>query len=219
MDGEFIALLDNGCVRLRNWCGQRKAKVLKIFFTIFQLIWAYIWATKHIAARRGRHYAEGRIQGDKNKSYKVLSTIAYGVQNGICVASFWSDASLLLKIHDSNLWRIVGVTIMAAATFLYFSALNYLGPNYSPCFDSYIPKNLVKDGPYQWIRHPMYFAKIMLSLGTFIISGSLLFVPIIAWLVVEVVRSISKEEKYLCLSLSNYVDYRAKTKIFVPWVF
>jgi protein-S-isoprenylcysteine O-methyltransferase Ste14 len=101
----------------------------------------------------------------------------------------------------------------------HFSALKFLGPNYSPCFDSYIPKKLVKDGPYQWVRHPMYFAKIILCVGTFIISGSLLFVPIIAWLVVEVIRSISKEEKYLCLSLSNYVEYKAKTKIFVPWVF
>ncbi len=193
--------------------------MLKIFFTIFQLSWAYIWATKHIAVRRGRHYAEGRIQADKNHSYKLLSFLAYGLQNGICVASFWSDESLLLKIHDSNIWRFVGVALMAAATFLYFSALKFLGPNYSPCFDSYIPKKLVKDGPYQWVRHPMYFAKIILCVGTFIISGSLLFVPIIAWLVVEVIRSISKEEKYLCLSLSNYVEYKAKTKIFVPWVF
>ncbi len=192
--------------------------MLRIFFTLFQLIWAYLWAAKHIAIRRRRHYAVGRLQGDKNKSYKALSFLAYGVQNFICIASFWSDASLLLKIHDNNIWRFLGVALIAAATYLYFTALKYLGENYSPCYDSYIPRVLVKDGPYHWIRHPMYLAKIILSFGTLLISGSLLFVPIVAWLLVEVARSIAKEERYLSKSLPGYTDYQTNSKLLVPWM-
>jgi len=189
--------------------------VLGIFFTLFQLIWAYLWASKHIAIRRRRRYAEGRIQGDKNKSYKALSFVAYGVQNFICIASFWSEASFLLKIHDNNLWRLVGAALIAASTYLYFTALKYLGENYSPCYDSYIPRVLVKDGPYHWIRHPMYLAKIILSFGTLLISGSLLFMPIVAWVAVEVARSIAKEERYLSRAMPGYADYQTNSKLLV----
>lgn len=124
-------------------------------FTLFQLCWAFVWAVKHVRVRRRRRYADGRARADKNSRYKVVRYFLFVAQNVICVASFWLHSQLLLEVHDSNSMRVAGATITCLATFLYFGSLSYLGRNYSPCFDSHVPLELVSAGPYRFARHPM----------------------------------------------------------------
>jgi len=61
----------------------------------------------------------------------------------------------------------------------------------------------------------MYLAKIILSFGTLLISGSLLFMPIVAWGAVVVARSIAKEERYLSRAMPGYSDYQTNSKLLV----
>lgn len=188
-------------------------------FTLFQIYWAFVWAATHIKARRLRNYAENRTQADTNRRYELVSYLLYVTQNILCIASFWSNSQPLLKIHDSNSLRFVGAILISFATVLYFKSLGYLGRNYSPCFDSQIPVELIRSGPYKSIRHPMYLAKLIIVIGNFIISGSLWFVPMFVYLMLETIRTIVNEEKYLAASILGYKDYKKKTTIMIPFVF
>jgi protein-S-isoprenylcysteine O-methyltransferase Ste14 len=188
-------------------------------FTLFQISWAFVWARKHLNVRHERHYSVNRAQADTNSRYRLVSYFLYVAQNILCIASFWSRSKLLLEVHDSNSLRVVGVVLISLATVLYFESLRHLGKNYSPCFDAHLPFELVVAGPYRFVRHPMYLAKLIVVIGDFVLSGSLWFVPMFLYLLVETVITIVHEEKYLKRSIFGYAEYERKTTRMVPLVF
>ena len=197
----------------------RTVLLYPILFTAFQLCWAFVWAERHISVRRQRNYANNRTRADTNTRYQVVSYLLFTAQNVLCIAYFWLDTEILLKIHDSDAWRLVGLLLTIAATLLYFKSLKHLGRNYSPCFDSHVPLEIVSSGPYRFTRHPMYLAKLLIGVGNLIISGSLWFVLVFVYLALETARTIFNEEKYLATSVPDYGDYRKRTKRFIPFVF
>lgn len=197
----------------------RDEELYPILFTIFQIVWALVWAARHIEIRSRRRYADDRQLRDTNSRYRVVSYFLYAAQNVLCILSFWSNSQLLLKVHDSDSLRFAGVMLIGLATILYFKALAYLGRNYSPCFDSHQPFELISRGPYKFTRHPMYLAKLLIVAGNFVISGSLWFVAVFMYLMLETIRTIAKEEKYLAESVKGYAVYRKRTTRMIPFVF
>ncbi|HZI87814.1 MAG TPA: isoprenylcysteine carboxylmethyltransferase family protein [Pyrinomonadaceae bacterium] len=187
-------------------------------FTLFQICWAVVWAARHVEVRRSRHYADNRTQADTNSRYRVVSYFLYVSQNALCVASFWSNSPLLLKIHDSNSLRILGLILIGCSTIMYFMSLKYLGRNYSPCFDSHVPVELISSGPYKLSRHPMYLGKLLVGIGNFIISGSLWFALMLIYLALETVRTIRNEEQYLTKALPEYAEYKKRTPMMIPFL-
>lgn len=77
---------------------------------------------------------------------------------------------------------------------------------------------LVRQGPYRWIRHPMYLAVLLVAVGlaaTDPMPGRIVMAFALAvLLVVKLVR----EEKLLCSAYPDYADYQANTWRLVPWV-
>ena len=190
-----------------------------IIFTLVQISWALLWAGKHAEVRRARHYADNRAQADTNTRYKIVSYFLYLAQSVLCIFSFWSNSPLLLKIHDSNSIRFLGVILIAYATIFYFKSLSQLGRNYSPCFDSHVPFELISSGPYKFTRHPMYLGKLFVVIGNFVISGSLWFALMFIYLAAETLRTIRNEEQYLAMSLPEYADYKKRTTRMIPFLF
>jgi protein-S-isoprenylcysteine O-methyltransferase Ste14 len=169
--------------------------------------------------RRQRRYAENRIRADKNRRYQIVSYFLFISQNAISLASLWSDSELLFKVHESNSIRVVGVIIISYASILYFRSLEHLGRNYSPCFDSHVPLEIVSSGPYKLTRHPMYLAKLLIGVGYFVFSGSLWFMLMLLYLSAETLRTILNEERYLTKALPAYSDYRKRTARMIPFLF
>ena len=169
--------------------------------------------------RHLRSYANNRTKADTNTRYQIVSYFLFIAQNVICIASFWSDSGILFKVHDSDLMRLLGLLLTSAATLLYFKSLNHLGRNYSPCFDSHVPLEIISSGPYRFTRHPMYLAKLLVAVGNFVLSGSLWFVVMSLYLALETARAILKEEKYLAASLPAYGEYKKKTRTMIPFLF
>ena len=197
----------------------RTELLFPILFTAFQLAWAFAWGIKHVRIRRLKSYANNRTKADTNTRYQIISYLLFVTQNVLCLASFWSDSAILFKAHDSNSMRLVGLLLTSAATFLYFKSLNHLGQNYSPCFDSHVPVEMISSGPYRLTRHPMYLAKLLVAVGNFILSGSLWFVLMFLYLALETARTIINEENYLAASLPGYEEYKKKTRTMIPFLF
>ncbi len=195
------------------------ARLYPIVFSAFQLCWALVWAIKHVKIRRLRAYANQRMQADTNSGYKFISPLLYLFQNCLCIASFWSNSPILLKVHDSDAGRLIGILLVSLATVLYFKSLGHLGRNYSPCYDSHVPFELISSGPYKFTRHPMYAAKLVIAIGNFVVSGSLWFVVLFVYLLAETIRTIIKEEQYLTLSMPGFAEYRSRTSRIVPFIF
>lgn len=169
---------------------------LKIAISVLQILWLPLWIRKHLEIRRGKAYGTARIRTSSNRRYQILS-YALLFQNMACVWFINSNAAYLWKFDDSDVLRVCGMLVKVAATLLYFSALKHLGTQYSPCYDSYAPTAVITSGPYAWMRHPMYVAKIALGISEVLLSGSYWFIPGAAYVTYETLAAWNAENQLL----------------------
>lgn len=73
-------------------------------------------------------------------------------------------------------------------------------------------QKVISTGLYGIVRHPMYFATILLFLAMPLVLGSVIsFVVFLAYPFIIAVR-IKNEEEFLCRELEGYEEYREKVK-------
>jgi len=77
---------------------------------------------------------------------------------------------------------------------------------------------LIVNGPYRYIRHPMYTALFFAGLGGLCFQFSLL--KLIAWCLLILVLALKArhEEHALCLHHPDYAEYRKTNNAFIPWI-
>jgi protein-S-isoprenylcysteine O-methyltransferase Ste14 len=77
---------------------------------------------------------------------------------------------------------------------------------------------LVREGPYRWIRHPMYSALLLAGLGVALGAGGWSWV-VLAALAVVLWAKARMEERGMRAAHPDYADYERRTRRFVPFVF
>lgn len=78
---------------------------------------------------------------------------------------------------------------------------------------------LVQQGPYRWIRHPMYTSVIAVGVACAWASGHwLAWLALCALVVVLVVKAVF-EERWMVQAHPAYAVYRQRTRRFLPWLF
>ena len=77
---------------------------------------------------------------------------------------------------------------------------------------------MITEGPYRWIRHPMYSAVLWMMGGTVAVSPSLEMVGL--WLVLGGILYLkARREEYLwCRHREEYAAYRRERQMFVPYL-
>jgi protein-S-isoprenylcysteine O-methyltransferase Ste14 len=79
--------------------------------------------------------------------------------------------------------------------------------------------NLVKDGVYKYIRHPMYGSLLFLCLGTLLKNISFVTILLAAITILFIVLTAKIEEKEnIKFFGDSYSDYMKETKMFIPYI-
>ena len=145
--------------------------------------------------------------------YKILqiSTLV------ICISSLWNDYSFLYKLyHNSDFLIYLGISISGLGISMFSIARFSLGKNYSPCYDSFLPKSINTKGIYSVVRHPIYTANMLLMLGIFLSSASALILINTTILFVYYLLSAIVEEKAILKKFPKYRKYKSETGMFLP---
>lgn len=80
-------------------------------------------------------------------------------------------------------------------------------------------QKVIDNGLYGIVRHPMYFATIVMFLVTPFVLGSVYAIPIFAVYPFIIVKRINSEEKFLVQELKGYCEYKEKVKYrLIPFV-
>jgi len=119
-------------------------------------------------------------------------------------------------VFRTNYSGISGIVIAIIGIAVFVAAKVRLGANYSPCFDSYVPQDIVRDGIYRHIRHPIYTANIIFLIGVFIATGHILAAVNIVLLTYYYWRSAQKEEAALAREFATYRSYQKHSSMFFP---
>ena len=143
--------------------------------------------------------------------YIQLSTFA------VCIVSIWVNHRYLFELYTNNdMLAYTGIAISGLAITLFAISRFSLGKNYSPCYDSYMPKNLKTTGIYSLVRHPIYSSNILLMIGIFVSTGSLIIAANTIILFTYYVLSAFIEERAIIKKFPKYKSYKSRTGMFIP---
>ena len=146
----------------------------------------------------------------------ILREIAIFLFLILYLGSFFDFAKMNLPL----ILRIfLGIPIFIFGLFIFFWGHRTLGENWSSIVEKKPskPKNLVKTGPYRYVRHPLYTSTFMVIIGLgIIISNWILSLGILLTFTLIYLIKIPKEERFLIKTFGKrYKDYMQKTgKIF-----
>jgi len=118
-------------------------------------------------------------------------------------------------------FEIAGLVIYVTGFLLMAGALITLGHNYQ--LGGSAPRtedNMVMEGPYRLIRHPMYTAALSISLGLACMIRSWVFFCVFCIYLVLIFLLISMEEYELRKAYGEqYGAYRQKARKLIPFVY
>jgi len=77
---------------------------------------------------------------------------------------------------------------------------------------------LTTTGPYRLIRHPMYTSVITMMLGVLISTPTMLEGAMLLALIVVLYLKARREEALWCGHDAVYLEYRERTKLFIPYI-
>lgn len=77
---------------------------------------------------------------------------------------------------------------------------------------------LITSGIYRWVRHPMYSSVILMMLAVLISNPTLLMFSLFTLLITVLILKAKREESLWLRHDTLYLDYREKTKYFIPYI-
>lgn len=119
----------------------------------------------------------------------------------------------------STILIVAGLTLELASVIFSIWARRTLGRNWSGAVATKVDHELVRSGPYRWVRHPIYTGMFGLAVGTAMVSGEVRGLVGIAVLVVAFWRKVRMEESLLEARFGPaWQEYRSATRSVIPGV-
>jgi protein-S-isoprenylcysteine O-methyltransferase Ste14 len=95
----------------------------------------------------------------------------------------------------------------------------HLGTNWSVTVARKIDQELVRSGPYAWVRHPIYTGLLLALLGVFVGRGDVGALLGCALVCVGFLRRVPIEERWMQQTFGDaYTRYRAEVPGLLPWL-
>ncbi len=145
---------------------------------------------------------------------------AVGLLTGV-LASIDATRMSLAAGWPVALVELAGLLLYLAGFILMGWALLTLGRYYQLGGSPPRPQdNIVMQGPYRVVRHPMYAAALGISLGLSLLIQSLAFFAVFVIYVALLTGLIPMEERELEKAYgADYLDYQRRTRMLVPGLF
>jgi protein-S-isoprenylcysteine O-methyltransferase Ste14 len=125
---------------------------------------------------------------------------------------------LRAAIFNSTTWtNALGIAITVAGLAFAIWARAYLGANWSSAVTVKIGHQLIRTGPYRWVRHPIYTGMISAMVGTAIVRDQVRAVTAVVLLYLGFKVKSKIEERTMAETFgAQYETYSRTTGAIVP---
>lgn len=123
-------------------------------------------------------------------------------------------------VPDSPAVQFAGLAVTIAGVAVAFWARAILGGNWSSVVTIKKDHELIRCGPYAFVRHPIYTGILMMLLGTVLVVGQVrglisLALSFAGWRMKSLI-----EERFMMDQFGErYVDYKRHVKALIPWIY
>jgi protein-S-isoprenylcysteine O-methyltransferase Ste14 len=138
-----------------------------------------------------------------------------------CFFFFWPRFPRPLSIQlisDSRLAGQLGAVICVLGLIGAVWSRKTLGRNWSSNVTFKLGHELVQQGPYRWVRHPIYSGLLLMFLGTGLLRDRLSFVVGFMFFFSGLWIKLRQEERLLMKHFPEYASYESRVKALVPFV-
>lgn len=175
-------------------------------------LWLLYWIVTALSVKETRQH-----ESAASRFSHVVPLIVGGVLVG--------SPGLLGGVLEQRIWPATPawhlLTIALVAIGLGFSVLAraWLGRNWSARVTLKRDHELIRSGPYAYVRHPIYTGLLVALLGTALAVGNWRALAGFAVLVIAIIRKLTIEERFMADAFGDaYARYRAEVKALVPFV-
>jgi protein-S-isoprenylcysteine O-methyltransferase Ste14 len=189
---------------------------MKIFFQslipALWIMWLVYWLVSALGAKRiERRESIGSRLGHQ------LPMAAGGFLLGV---PHIAGPALDRRFHPHSFgWFLVGLAAVVLGLVFSVLARHRLGGNWSGSVTLKEDHELIRSGPYGWVRHPIYTAMLLALLGTAIAIGEWRALLGFAILAGGLVYKIGVEEQFMAEQFGEaYARYRAEVPALIPFV-
>lgn len=188
------------------------------FFVLFSLVLWFILYSYFGLVNSPRKTVVWYAQDNRAR---VLAMIVLIGSFGLLYLPFLSVGFLgRTVIRVSLMTSLSGMVICVAGLALAVWARLVMGAHWSGAVVLKEKHELIQDGPYRFMRHPVYAGVILALVGSAIIVGELrgFLAPVICFW--GLWRRIQEEEAFLSRHFPlEYKDYRRRVKALIPYIF
>ena len=151
----------------------------------------------------------------------LMSRLTYGSLMALAFYLLFSRRALGMLgtrfIRDAESVAVAGIVLTFAGVALSIWARLILGENWSAKVTRKVDHELIRSGPYAFVRHPIYSGLLLATIGTAIFVGQwrgLIAIPLV--LLSESIKA-RREEQFMIEEFGEtYQEYREQTWFIVP---
>lgn len=182
---------------------------ITLAWLVWLLIWIAAWAWSKRARRRER-FATG-----------ILHTLPFMAAVVLIVGEFPRVAWLQHQVlaYQRAFYQI-GLALTVAGLAFAVLARFFLGSNWSAAVQVKDGHQLVRNGPYRFVRHPIYTGVLVAFLGTVLAQDQWRSLLAFALMLAGLVYKLRMEERFMTETFGDaYREYRRHTKALLPFVY
>jgi len=190
--------------------------VFRLLFILSFIAMFSIRVISQLRAKQGRGKVTIR---EKSPSliaggFAALVALVFGAEYIFFPGAF--EFAYILKYPVAFRW--LGVLMLIVGIALLGAAHTHLDKSFNSLVVTMEGQKMVKSGPYQWIRHPIYTAYLLNYLGGGLLAGNIIltFVPTILFMILVALRVNTEEQAMIEQFGNEYNEYMKHTGRFLP---
>jgi len=190
---------------------------MPVYSWIIAALWLVLIVTWAIAAAHAKRSIGGRSwRREAGLRVAVIVLVLVGLRLAIVRRAL--HGARVYAVNRILLLGAIGVVLCALGIGLALWARTHLGRNWGLPMTRREDPELVTSGPYALVRHPIYGGIILAMLGSAIAQSPFWLVPLGVF-GAYFVYSARREERLMTEQFPRaYPAYRARTKMFIPYV-
>lgn len=150
---------------------------------------------------------------------KVAAVLMFVFPAALVVSTLLPGARWFRPVIQSPAFTALAAVLFAGGIFLQRAAIWTLGPAFRIGLDPHTPGPLVREGPYRYLRHPIYAAFIAYYVAAWLLQPNLLFGVVSPLAILRIYYQATLEERLLLARHgAAYAAYARTTSRFIPFV-
>jgi protein-S-isoprenylcysteine O-methyltransferase Ste14 len=180
--------------------------ICMVMWCVWLLVW-FVWA-----------FQSKKTKERESRLHRVLYIVVAWAAMFLILSPKASYGWLGMDVFPRHSWiGPAGIALCAAGFALTFWARYILGANWSGNVTIKVGHELIRSGPYRWVRHPIYTGLMVAMAGTALARDQWRGLPALALLWLSFTFKRLKEERFMRQTFGGqYLEYSKTTGAIFP---